>query len=205
MVASTLFRFIFQPIEKFCNVCVGLWICRLYHLVLTKPVLPKWKSGLKRFRQINHSLNEDTMKNTSTSGQQENGRTDSSPIPSISFPSVHSKIKTMNKLVLIRNQQKKKKKERKRKHQESYLGNSLTVQWLGLGAFTAGARFNPWSGNWDPASCVAQPKKKEKEKERKEERKKGEKKNYFAKEKSRQNGKVSEGWNLLFFKICIEI
>ena len=115
MVASTLFRFIFQPIEKFCNVCVGLWICRLYHLVLTKPVLPKWKSGLKRFRQINHSLNEDTMKNTSTSGQQENGRTDSSPIPSISFPSVHSKIKTMNKLVLIRNQQKKKKKERKKK------------------------------------------------------------------------------------------
>lgn len=57
-----------------------------------------------------------TMKNTS--GQQENGKTDSSPIPSISFSSAPLKsiIKTtMNKLVLIRNQppppKKKKEKE----------------------------------------------------------------------------------------------
>ena len=26
-------------------------------------------------------------------------------------------------------------------------GNSLAVQWLGLGAFTAGTRFDRWSGN----------------------------------------------------------
>ena len=53
-----------------------------------------------------------TMKNTS--GQQENGKTDSSPIPSISFSSapLQSIIKTtMNKLVLIRNQPKKKKEK----------------------------------------------------------------------------------------------
>ena len=57
-----------------------------------------------------------TMKNTS--GQQENGKTDSSPIPSISFSSapLQSIIKTtMNKLVLIRNKPKKKKKRKKKK------------------------------------------------------------------------------------------
>ena len=27
------------------------------------------------------------------------------------------------------------------------LGNSLAVQWLGLGTFTAVAGFSPWSGN----------------------------------------------------------
>ena len=56
-----------------------------------------------------------TMKNTS--GQQENGKTDSSPIPSISFSSapLQSIIKTTTKkLVLIRNQPKKKKKKKKR-------------------------------------------------------------------------------------------
>ena len=56
-----------------------------------------------------------TMKNTS--GQQENGKTDSSPIPSISFSSapLQSIMKTtMNKFVLIRNQLKKKKKEKEK-------------------------------------------------------------------------------------------
>ena len=27
------------------------------------------------------------------------------------------------------------------------LGNSLLVQWLGLSAFDAGPKFDPWSGN----------------------------------------------------------
>ena len=56
-----------------------------------------------------------TMKNTS--GQQENGKTDSSPIPSISFSSapLQSIIKTTTKkLVLIRNQPKKKKRKKKK-------------------------------------------------------------------------------------------
>ena len=88
-----------------------------------------------------------TMKNTS--GQQENGKTDSSPIPSISFSSapLQSIIKTTTKkLVLIRNQPKK-KKERKRKYQETYLWNSLVVHWLGLHTFTARVGFSSCSGN----------------------------------------------------------
>ena len=39
-------------------------------------------------------------------------------------------------------------------------GNSLAVQWLGLHALTAGSRFDPWSGNQDPTSRGARPKKK---------------------------------------------
>ena len=42
------------------------------------------------------------------------------------------------------------------------IGNSMVVQWLQLCAFTAGAQVSPWSGNRDPASCVACPKKKKK-------------------------------------------
>lgn len=51
--------------------------------------------------------------------------------------------------------------------------NSLAIQWLGFGTFTASssarftARFNPWSGNYDPANCVVchpPPKKTMKEK-----------------------------------------
>ena len=62
-----------------------------------------------------------TMKNTS--GQQENGKTDSSPIPSISFSSapLQSIIKTTTKkLVLIRNQPKKKKKEKENLKKPTY-------------------------------------------------------------------------------------
>ena len=62
-----------------------------------------------------------TMKNTS--GQQENGKTDSSPIPSISFSSapLQSIIKTTTKkLVLIRNQPKKKKKEKENIKKPTY-------------------------------------------------------------------------------------
>ena len=45
----------------------------------------------------------------------------------------------------------------------SGLRNSLAVQWLELGAFTARAEFNPWLGNYDPISCVFDwPKKKKK-------------------------------------------
>ena len=33
--------------------------------------------------------------------------------------------------------------------------NSLAVQRLGLGAFTAGPGFNPWLGNYDPGSRAA--------------------------------------------------
>ena len=39
--------------------------------------------------------------------------------------------------------------------------NSLAVQRIGLHAFNSRARCNFWSGNWDAASCVAQPKKKD--------------------------------------------
>ena len=45
------------------------------------------------------------------------------------------------------------------------VGNSLDVQWLGLGS-TLGPRFNPWSGNKKPTSHLARPgERKEKRKE----------------------------------------
>lgn len=31
-------------------------------------------------------------------------------------------------------------------------GNSLGIQWLGLGALTVGSEFSPWLGNQDQAS-----------------------------------------------------
>ena len=41
------------------------------------------------------------------------------------------------------------------------VGNSLVIPWLELCAFQCqGPGFSPWLGNYDPASCVAQPKKK---------------------------------------------
>ena len=41
-------------------------------------------------------------------------------------------------------------------------GSSLAVQWLRLHTSTAGGHgFSLWSGNKNPPSCVAQPKKKE--------------------------------------------
>ena len=48
-------------------------------------------------------------------------------------------------------------------------GNSLVVQWLGLCAFTAEERpeFNAWSGNQDPTSHGAQPKKPDQNKTKK--------------------------------------
>ena len=52
-------------------------------------------------------------------------------------------------------------------YQEKLMGNSLAVQWLGLGIFTLSLLwpgFNPCSGNSDPASHVAQPKKRERRK-----------------------------------------
>ena len=72
-----------------------------------------------------------TMKNTS--GQQENGKTDSSPIPSISFSSapLQSIIKTtMNKLVLIRNKPKKKKKK---KEKENIKKATYGIPWQSTG------------------------------------------------------------------------
>ena len=33
--------------------------------------------------------------------------------------------------------------------------NSLAVQWLGVGAFTAGPGFSPWLGSYDPGSRAA--------------------------------------------------
>ena len=42
----------------------------------------------------------------------------------------------------------------------------LGIHWrssVGLGTFTAGPAFNPWSGNWDPGSLVVQPKTKKKQ------------------------------------------
>jgi len=30
----------------------------------------------------------------------------------------------------------------------------MKVQWLGLSAFTAGTEFDPWTGNYDPASHI---------------------------------------------------
>ena len=42
------------------------------------------------------------------------------------------------------------------------MGNCLVAQWLGLGAFTAGLKFNPWSGKYIPASSMMWPKKKKK-------------------------------------------
>ena len=43
---------------------------------------------------------------------------------------------------------------------KALLGNSLVVQWLGLGAFTARTGFNPWWGNKTLTSFMAEPKKK---------------------------------------------
>lgn len=38
--------------------------------------------------------------------------------------------------------------------------NFLLVQWFGFYTLTAVAQINPWSGNQDPVSCIAQQKKK---------------------------------------------
>ena len=40
-------------------------------------------------------------------------------------------------------------------------GSFLVAQWLGFWAFTAMAWVHSWSGNWDPASHVVHPEKKE--------------------------------------------
>ena len=45
---------------------------------------------------------------------------------------------------------------------ENNSGDSLAVQWLGLCFHYQGPRFDPWSGNEDPKSCVVQPKYKKK-------------------------------------------
>lgn len=126
-VGSCPHSFYFEWIAKFCNFCV-LWIYRWWHLALIKSVLPKWNSGLKWFLQINHSLTEDNMKNISTSGQQENSRTDSSPIPSTSFPSAPLQVKsTLNKVILIRNQTPAKTQEILRKSLKVWFTSTLLV------------------------------------------------------------------------------
>ena len=40
------------------------------------------------------------------------------------------------------------------------LGNSLTIQWLGLGTFMLGPRFDPWSQNSHKLCAVVKKKKK---------------------------------------------
>ena len=42
------------------------------------------------------------------------------------------------------------------------LGNSLTIQWLGLGTFMLGPRFDPWSQNSHKLCGVVKKKKKKK-------------------------------------------
>ena len=48
-----------------------------------------------------------------------------------------------------------------RKVKNPIVGSSLVIPWLELCAFQCqGPGFSPWLGNYDPVSCVAQPKKK---------------------------------------------
>ena len=44
----------------------------------------------------------------------------------------------------------------------AFLESSLIAQWLGFWVFSDGPGFNRWLGNWDPASCMTQPKKQDK-------------------------------------------
>ena len=47
----------------------------------------------------------------------------------------------------------------------AFLESSLMAQRLGFWVFSDGPGFNSWLGNWDPASCMTQPKKQNKTKQ----------------------------------------
>ena len=50
---------------------------------------------------------------------------------------------------------------------EQHIRNFLKVQWLGLSAPTAGTGFDPWTGNYDPASHTDMTKNKQTNKQTK--------------------------------------
>lgn len=112
-------------LSSYCDalqfVCLLKWIYELCYLVLTILTLTKWTSDLKKVPAKRPRI-ENTASNASTNKQQQNGRSDTSPTPSMSSLPLFLPRNMANNL--IRSDKKSAKKSQN--FQEHYLKYKFT-------------------------------------------------------------------------------